>query len=32
MQNPAKMRKAQEEIDSVIGGEGITAESLKKLE
>ncbi|XP_020102692.1 cytochrome P450 97B2, chloroplastic isoform X1 [Ananas comosus] len=31
-QNPAKMRKAQEEIDSVIGGEGITAESLKKLD
>lgn len=32
MQNPSKMRKAQEEIDGVLGQNLPTFESLKKLE
>ncbi|CAN6571333.1 unnamed protein product [Malus baccata var. baccata] len=31
-QNPSKMKKAQEEIDSVLGQDGPTYESIKKLE
>ncbi|WOL03360.1 Cytochrome P450 [Canna indica] len=31
-QNPSKMRKAQLEVDSVLGGEKITFECLKELE
>lgn len=31
-QNPSKMRKAQEEVDAVLGQERITLECLKKLE
>lgn len=32
MQNPSKMRKAQAEVDSVLGEERITLESVRKLE
>ena len=32
MQNPTKIRKAQAEIDSVLGQGGPTFESIKKLE
>ncbi|CAN0890736.1 hypothetical protein LINGRAHAP2_LOCUS16600 [Linum grandiflorum] len=31
-QNPSKMKKAQEELDAVLGQEKPTFESLKKLE
>lgn len=32
MQNPSKMRKAQAEVDSVLGGKRFTMESIRELE
>lgn len=32
MQNPSKMKKAQMEVDSALGGKKITLECLKKME
>lgn len=32
MQNPAKMRKAQAEVDSVLSNGAMTVDQLKKLE